>query len=566
MEVTSSPRKRRIGLAAFSALAAVCLCVPGARAFEPDWGKDFPVPAGGRPDPYGTDAAEMPDLVRRGRLHALHYPVEVTGILLPYKPIRRFLDSDASDPLRRLLQKAVTGLGRLRSFDDLESWLGLHDYPEAEGEGPYFIPFKDGQRPERSMGFTLIESPNGTGFTVGCAQCHSADLFGRRVLGLTNRFPRANRFFNRGLKAAPLTTVDSFRWSTEADEGETKMFRSSKASMAFVGAKRPVQLGLDTSLAQVALSLAKRGTDPWASREARIKARPEPLSKFAADSKPAVWWNLKYKNRWLSDGSVVSGNPIYTNLLWNEIGRGTDLRHLDQWLKNNPETIRELTTAAFSAEAPRWTDFFPPETIDIKDARRGQKIFAERCAKCHGEYVKAWDAPNAGELSHVERLRTLRVDYRPKKPVFDVGTDPQRYQGMVNLAQLNNLEISRRNGIVIEPQQGYVPPPLVGIWARWPYFHNNAAPSLCAVLTFGPLRPATYWARPATDPATDFDADCNGYPMTGPPPGAGKEYFFDSRRAGLSNRGHDERIFIENGRELLSARDKRDLIRFLQTL
>jgi len=57
-----------------------------------------------------------------------------------------------------------------------------------------------------------------------------------------------------------------------------------------------------------------------------------------ADSKPAVWWGLKYKNRWLSDGSVVSGNPIFTNIIWNELVTLNDLTDLKKICgrKNTP--------------------------------------------------------------------------------------------------------------------------------------------------------------------------------------------------------------------------------------
>ena len=44
----------------------------------------------------------------------------------------------------------------------------------------------------------------------------------------------------------------------------------------------------------------------------------------------------------------------------------------------------------------------------------------------------------------------------------------------------NRLKIFKDNGISLEPHPGsYVPPPLVGIWARWPYMHNNSS---CSVL------------------------------------------------------------------------------------
>lgn len=521
---------------------------------QPDWSEGATINAEGRANPYEVPDWEWPAVTRAGRRHALEYPVDVS-ILIPDRPIRRFLAAEATDPLRLVLQRVAAGLNRISSFDQFEGWLGLHAYPENEGQGPYQIPPLDGG-PSRRMGLSVVETELGSGFTISCAQCHSADLFGRKIIGLTNRFPRANGFFHTGLRAQSLVTPGLFRWATGATPGETLMFANAQNVLKFIGAKAPVQLGLDTSLAQVALSLAKRAPDGWATQIPGAPARPEVLSTFVADSKPAVWWNVKYKNRWLSDGSVVSGNPILTNLLWNEIGRGTDLHRLADWLQRKPGVIRELTTAVFGATAPRWTDFFHPGTLDLESAQRGEKVFLQSCARCHGVYEKDWaraDAP------------TLRVRYRQKTPVIDVGTDPQRAQGMASLARLNDLEISKREGIRIVPQKGYVPPPLVGIWARWPYFHNNSAATLCDVLTRGDRRPVTYWARPANDPAEDFDFACNGYPR-GRPAGAGSEKLYDTRRPGLGNRGHDEGIFLKNGEELLTTQDKKDLIQFLRTL
>jgi hypothetical protein len=232
--------------------------------------------------------------------------------------------------------------------------------------------------------------------------------------------------------------------------------------------------------------------------------------------------------------------------------------------------VRELTTAVFSSEAPRFTDFFPAESVDLDRARRGQVHFANACAGCHGNYRKAWDLPNAESLPFADRLRTVEVRYSEKTKVIDVGTDPGRYLGMRSVARgLNPLFISEKRGIVIKPQKGYVPPPLVGIWARYPYFHNNSAPNLCAVLTVGKKRPPSYWAGEALDREKDFDSDCVGYPTGEDVPTAWKknaEYFYDSRKTGLSNRGHDEKIFVKEGREIFSEEEKRDLIEFLKTL
>src|SRR5690606_5385765 len=124
-------------------------------------------------------------------------------------------------------------------------------------------------------------------------------------------------------------------------------------------------------------------------------------------------------------------------------------------------------------------------------------------------------------------------------------------------------------GTVVEPQKGYVPPPLDGIWSRWPYFHNNSAPNLCAVLTPGNKRPVTYYAGPANNKKTDFDQECVGYPLGNKTPASwkqDKEYLYDTRKEGLSNKGHDERIFIKEGVEIYTKKEKLELIEFLKTL
>jgi hypothetical protein len=154
--------------------------------------------------------------------------------------------------------------------------------------------------------------------------------------------------------------------------------------------------------------------------------------------------------------------------------------------------------------------------------------------------------------------------------VIDVGTDPGRYLGMKEFAEdLNRLQISKNLNAVVEPQTGYVPPPLEGIWSRWPYFHNNSIPNLCALLTPGSMRPKTYVAGEAKDKKLDFDQECVGYPLGEKAPAEwskNKDYFYDTQKEGLSNLGHDERIFIKDGKEIYSQSEKLELIEFLKTL
>ncbi len=563
--------KKRLRLGPISILC-LTLVSPAWAALSPDWSEGALVPAAGRPNPYGLPEDVLPSAVERGRLHALQYPVTATEVLIPYRPIDGMLRSPFSLPLKAIFLTAIRWAGNLGSANDLFQWLGMQPYPLESDTGVYKVPYPGGKRPTYPMGATLTTRDGALGFTISCAACHAGSLFGKRVLGLTTRFPRANRLFHQARWLTQAVPAPLFQATLFTTSSERRLYSRARSALRYVDSKLPQALGLDTSLAHTALSLARRAPDELASKEPRFASRPdpEPLATEPSESKPAVWWNLKYKNRWLSDGSLVSGNPIYTNFLWNEIGRGVDLPKLESWLDANGKVVEELTAAVFATEAPRFTDFFPADQFDLEAAKRGQKLFENHCVRCHGSYRKAWEQTGSASLSAADRLKTVEVSYHESTPVFDVGTDPYRAKGMSSLAKrLNPLGLSRRKGILVVPQEGYVPPPLVGVWARWPYFHNNSAPSLCAVLTRGEERPKTYFAGEAIDPKTDFDSGCNGYPLADTTPAAWKrdgEKYFDSKKRGLGNGGHDEGIFLTNGQELLSPDQKLDVIRFLQTL
>ena len=537
-----------------------------------NWERDFEVLAP-RTNIYQLEAKSFELQVNEGRKTALFYPVTISDLLIPYQPVKTFFESDANDPVRKILYDMARVVSPFKSMKDVFNWLGVHEFPNSpQSENPNPLPDLSATEKELPMGATLIHTENGEAMTFGCAACHASDLFGVKVLGLTNRFPRANEFFRQGKAFAPYVNSFLFKNLLKTTEGERLMMVNAKAATKWVGAKKPSVLGLDTSLAQVALSLAKREQDPYATRTAHSarSTRPNKLETMVADSKPAVWWNVKYKNRWLSDGSIVAGNPVHTNFLWNEIGRGTDLKQLEAWMQNNTHQIEALTTAVFATMPPRYEKFFGEDSIDIVKAQRGQKHFVQSCQKCHGTYEKGWDRPEASKLSAVHLVQNFKVTYHKKTPVIDVGTDPGRYLGMREFAdELNKLQISINIKTLVEPQKGYVPPPLEGIWARWPYFHNNSIPNLCALLTPGSLRPKTYYSGKAIDKSRDFDQECVGYPLGEKTPEAWKknpEYFYDTQREGLSNSGHDQKIFLRDGQEIYSQEQKLELIEFLKTL
>ncbi len=533
-----------------------------------DWSRTATLPeAGHRADIYQLGPAL--DAVRaRGLEHFLSWPVSVSGALLPDRPMRRLLDPDTTDSNTQGLQRAaryVLGFGTLPEMYD---YLGLPER-DAHHDAQPGVPWPAWVKPGDRLGVGTVETPEGPAMTFSCATCHAANLFGRTVVGMTNRREQANEFFHKAAGFFPLLDADTFSRVMGANRDEVKRFLITQKHLGAVGARTPQARGLDTSLAQVSLSLARRTDDAMATRDPAVEASPRPnlLETFVADSKPAVWWTMKYKTRWLSDGSIVAGNPIFTNFLWNELGRGTDLDALQAWLKENQQVVDELTAMVFATEAPRWVDFFGLDSIDEAAAMRGEQTFLSLCASCHGTYEKGWSTPATDKA---QRLATTRVRYHPQTPTFDVGTSPQRAQGMEAFAaSLNQLTVSQWMQTEVEVQTGYVPPPLEGIWARYPYLHNQSVPTLCELLGPAAERTPVFYMGDDVEPATDFDAACVGLPVGDAVPAPWKDDArrkYDTTLPGLSNVGHDAWLRDAEGQRVLGDVARAELIEYLKTL
>jgi hypothetical protein len=531
--------------------------------------RDYCFSDGNRSNIYKLPPASLKTTIEKGAEHVLDYPIEITQMQLPKAAMDKFFDSNSSSALRRFIFSIAKSLSNFKSFRDVFTWLGLHDYPKTKKEeGPNFIPELEHLK-EYPMGVSKISNNGHIGLTFSCAACHSANLFGTKVMGMTNRFTRANEVFIKGQDILSKTPTFMFNLLVGPTSEDLQTFKKSKEAMNYVGLKQPLALGLDTSLAQVGLSLAKRGTDTYAQKIKNLKPRANKLNTNPADSKPAVWWNLKYKTKWLSDGSIISGNPIYTNFLWNEIGRGIDLRELEGWLQNNQPAIKDLTAYVFASKAPKFIEFFPGG-IDIEKAKLGQKLYNKNCIACHGEYTKAWQSEDSHLLSYAESLETTKVWYHTQTKVKNVNTDSFRRKGMRYFYKdLNRLSISKTIGAVVKPQRGYVPPPLIGIWARWPYFHNNSVPTLYDVISLESERPRKYVSVPALDRDIDYDRAKLGYPIISKirkPYRNNMEHLFDTSIPGLSNKGHNEVLLDFEGKPLYNEKEKYQLLEYLKTL
>lgn len=115
------------------------------------------------------------------------------------------------------------------------------------------------------------------------------------------------------------------------------------------------------------------------------------------------------------------------------------------------------------------------DSLAIESVKRGAAIFDSKCSMCHGTYT-AIDA---------SKNEYKREDYPGiLVPLNVVGTDPRRALYSDELIKRRNA-LGINHSVMSEKERGgtgYIAPPLDGIWARGPYFHNGSAPTLSQVL------------------------------------------------------------------------------------
>ncbi|MCK6597489.1 MAG: hypothetical protein L6Q37_03930 [Bdellovibrionaceae bacterium] len=169
-----------------------------------------------RSNPYYLDPAELRKERERGLWHTHHYPVAATGMLPPYRPIKNILNDEFKNPIKKWLNHFFKSLTQINSFDQMMLWLGLNVFPKDNDPlNPFSSSTSDEVRP-KFIGVSILERQGAQGFTLSCAVCHTSQLFGRTIVGLTNRFPRANEFFYQSPNWISLFTGSIFQticWS-----------------------------------------------------------------------------------------------------------------------------------------------------------------------------------------------------------------------------------------------------------------------------------------------------------------------------------------------------------------
>jgi hypothetical protein len=420
------------------------------------------------------------------------------------------------DPRRgfeRLLGEGYVGCGvpasvAERFFGTGPVWARVPGRTGAGAELPYFM-----NRYTSEAGVELV--------TANCLGCHAGYLRGELVIGLGDPAGDFTMDVGAGLDMAGLLVRDP------AERAEWDRLVGRVKALAPHAKTRTVGANPADMIAAVLFAHRDPETLAWSD---------EPLIELPGDHAPVpvdvpAWWLMKKK----------------TAMFWTGAGRGDHARIM---MTASVMCVDDVATArAIDAYFPDIRAYIAsleppayPGQVDAGLAEAGRAVFDNRCAGCHGTYGDDESYPN----------RIIPID--------EVGTDPELHRGSGQFAApfrdwFNRSfygEIAR-----LEDGPGYVAPPLDGVWATAPYFHNGSVPDLTAVLDSS-QRPAR-WIRQRH--AGAYDLDRVGWTTLAPEaiPGVSPAWIYDTALPGYSNAGH-------TFGDALEPAERRAVLEYLKTL
>lgn len=388
------------------------------------------------------------------------------------------------------------------------------------------LPGRTGKNERLAYDWTAVDKPSGvTVVTTNCLGCHAGRLNGELVVGLGSTTADFT-----GDQASSLPLVRQILKDPAALAEFDKFAGRIEALAPFV---RTETIGANSAdnIAPVLYAHRDRETLEW--HDEPLMPLPE-TSVVPLDVPP--WWRMSKKH-----------SMFYTGL-----GRGDHARIMMSASSLCVDDVEEATAidAYFpdiyaylqSIEPPRY-----PYAIDEALAEEGQRVFESTCTPCHGTYGEKETYPN------------LVVD------LDVIGTDPvlassSSYLVGPYIEWFNESfwgETSR-----LSPHEGYVAPPLDGVWATAPYLHNGSVPTIAELLN-SKTRPR-YWTRDRSD-STSYDEDALGFSYEALDhgqegvPESEQSKIYDTTLQGYGNGGH-------TFGDALSTADRAALLEYLKTL
>ncbi|MBA3455982.1 MAG: hypothetical protein H0T42_22985 [Deltaproteobacteria bacterium] len=398
-------------------------------------------------------------------------------------------------------------------------------YDSVVTPGDSGIPGRTGDNAMLPYNFSAATSAEGVRVvSANCLQCHAGSINGQLVIGLG----AADADFTAD-RSEFVDLAGNFSMSTMERAAYNRFADRMRAIGPYTQTKT-IGANPADNLTAVLMSHRDPATLAWSA----TPQLPLPPAIVAPVDVPP-WWRMAKK----------------TSMFYTAGGRGDHARIMMAAALLCTESVEEARAidAAFvdvrawimSMPVPKW-----PFPLDAALVEQGKPIFQATCSRCHGTYGEDGYYPN--EIV----------------PIEEVGTDSTLAAGA---SQFSDRfvewfaasfwgETSR-----LDPQEGYVPPPLDGIWATAPFFHNGSVPTLAAVLD-SKKRPGA-WTR--TFDSNLYDQAAVGWKFTptglqsAEPNEAKRVRIYDTTNLGYGNQGH---IYGDD----LTAEERLAVLEYLKTL
>lgn len=419
---------------------------------------------------------------------------------------------------------AQKGYEYLTTGDYVRSGLPYNLFLLGNGRNKEIYLQREGINKDIPHAYTAIKAPNGELLVApNCLQCHSQVMNGQLYIGLGNSFSDFSQF--QKLNPAMLEKAEAFLKKTRPAQFEaaSEFLKVSKAIGPYINT--PVR-GVNTADRLAGVLAAHR--DPVTFRWSDKPLLDIPPGVVPTDV-PA-WWLLKKKNAMFYNG--FGRGDFGRFLMASNLLTVTDTAESAEVDKHMPDVLAYI----YSLKPPAY-----PYTLDRSLIPGGKILFEKNCSKCHGKYGDEESYPNL--LIPASTIKTDSLLYKSNysspqfvewfnKSWFTTGNHPAR----------------------LEPFNGYIAPPLDGIWVSAPYLHNASVPTLEGMLN-SKARPK-YWSRNFDKP--EIDTVNGGWKYTSHTAPGGPE-IYNTTVPGYGNYGH---YFGDK----LSAAERKAIIEYLKTL
>ncbi|HLO80316.1 MAG TPA: hypothetical protein VK166_05140 [Chitinophagaceae bacterium] len=383
---------------------------------------------------------------------------------------------------------------------------------------------RDGMNAGIRHDFNVVNAPNGEEIVVpNCLQCHAQVFDDKLIIGLGN----ANADFtsSRGFDSNLLEGILANYMKLNKKKAE--------AAKEFMDVGKVIGGQIYTSVRGVnpadrlaAILIAHRDKNNLLWSDSSSIELPEEV----IPSDVPAWWLLKKKNAMFYSGF---GRGDFGRFLMGAILLTVnDTAHANKVNEHMDDVLAYIK----NLEPPKY-----PYPIDSAKAKQGQLVYEMRCSKCHGFYGDYSSYPNYLIPQQVIGTDSL------------LNTSNYQYSDMIEW--FNTSWFSKGdNPAKLVPFNGYIAPPLDGVWITAPYLHNGSVPTIEALLD-SRLRPA-YWSRNFSKTEYDYEKLGWKYKVEEKP---GNRNIYNTTLPGYGNYGH-------NFGDKLTDKERSALIEYLKTL